>query len=247
MANNIQDLRREAGYRNAKDFAAALGIPASTYSRYESQPESIPLKQAWAIADFLGCSIDVVVGREHVDADAMRGDVQKFYDGLSEDGRESMDDYMDYLAHREKKARKRARKESRRRYRDLLERYKTQFEAAQGGDAPFGLTIVYRDPDDQRATFRSFLERQASAKLESDISVHLEGLEEELREGYLDADGTHHDMREDEIARQLEAERAQLTIEYEPRDREVIDGIMEAYDEQGSSGRAWLEYLSGAK
>ncbi|MBR1830317.1 MAG: helix-turn-helix transcriptional regulator [Atopobiaceae bacterium] len=82
MAKNIQDLRREAGYRSAKDFAAAIGIPASTYNRYEAQPDAIPLRQAWAIADFLGCSIDMVVGREPVSAEDMRGDAQKFYDGL---------------------------------------------------------------------------------------------------------------------------------------------------------------------
>ena len=51
----LQRLRREAGYRNAKDFAAVLGIPASTYSRYERAEEGplcgIPLSSAWSIAD----------------------------------------------------------------------------------------------------------------------------------------------------------------------------------------------------
>ena len=46
----LQRLRREAGYRSAKDFAAVLGIPASTYARYERQPEgpgcAIPLSSA---------------------------------------------------------------------------------------------------------------------------------------------------------------------------------------------------------
>lgn len=68
----LQRLRREAGYRSAKDFAAALGIPASTYARYERQPEgpecAIPLSSAWRIADALDCSIDLVVGREDIDA-----------------------------------------------------------------------------------------------------------------------------------------------------------------------------------
>ena len=68
----LQRLRRAAGYRSAKDFAAVLGIPASTYARYERQPEgpecAIPLSSAWQIADALGCSIDLVVGREDIDA-----------------------------------------------------------------------------------------------------------------------------------------------------------------------------------
>ena len=248
MAKTLQDLRREAGYRSAKDFAATMEIALSTYNRYESQPESIPLKQAWAIADFLGCSIDMVVGREHDVAEDMRGDVQRFYDGLSEEGRASMDDYMDYLAHRERKAAKRARKKARRMYRDLLQSYELQFQSAQSSATPFGITIVYKDPDDRRASFKTFLEEQAAAKLKTDISVHIVGLEEELRGGYLDTDGTHHDIPEDEIERQLEAERQALAIQYEPRDREVIEGIMEAYDERDEGERhEWLTYIGRAE
>lgn len=68
----LQRLRRGAGYQNAKDFAAEVGIPESTYARYERAPEGpdcgIPIANAWAIADKLGCSIDLVVGREDIDA-----------------------------------------------------------------------------------------------------------------------------------------------------------------------------------
>lgn len=67
----LQRLRREAGYRCAKDFADELGIPNSTYSRYERAPESpdcrIPMQAAWAMADKLGVSIDLVVGRADID------------------------------------------------------------------------------------------------------------------------------------------------------------------------------------
>ena len=244
MAGNLQDLRREAGYRSAKDFAAAMGIALSTYNRYESQPEAIPLKQAWALADFLGCSIDEVVGRERTDADATRGEVQRFYDGLSAESRRLMDDHMNYLAHREKKAAKKARKAKRRRYEALLERYQTAFETRIEGESPFGIVIEYR-PSEHRSDFKRFLEDTAAAKRESDAERHLEGLEEELREGYLDADGTHHSLTEDEIASHLEAERARFTVEYEPKDREVIDGIMEAYDEQQSGGeRDWTNAIA---
>ena len=31
----LADLRKAAGYRSSRDFAAVLGIPATTYSRYE--------------------------------------------------------------------------------------------------------------------------------------------------------------------------------------------------------------------
>ena len=31
----LAELRKAAGYRSSRDFAAVLGIPATTYSRYE--------------------------------------------------------------------------------------------------------------------------------------------------------------------------------------------------------------------
>lgn len=102
----LQQLRRLAGYRSAKDFAERIGIPESTYARYERQPDGpdsgIPLKSAWLIADFLDCSIDLVVGREDIDAQEHPSPVQAFYDSLSEANRERFDDFMNYLEYREK-------------------------------------------------------------------------------------------------------------------------------------------------
>lgn len=96
----LQRLRREAGYRSARDFASELGIPASTYSRYERQPEgpgmAVPLSAAWAIADRLGCSIDLVVGREDIDAPDEHP-VQSRYDALTGAGRALVDSYLDFV------------------------------------------------------------------------------------------------------------------------------------------------------
>ncbi len=68
---SLQRLRRQAGFRSAKEFAAKVGIPSSTYSRYERAPEGpccgIPIASAWAMADALGCSIDHVVGRADIE------------------------------------------------------------------------------------------------------------------------------------------------------------------------------------
>jgi transcriptional regulator with XRE-family HTH domain len=103
----LQRLRREAGYRSAKDFARALSIPASTYARYERHPNGpdmpIPLASAWAIADALGCSIDLVVGREDIDAPG-QGTLQTFYDSLSVGSRAMLEDYMAYLDYRDRPA-----------------------------------------------------------------------------------------------------------------------------------------------
>ncbi len=100
----LQRLRREAGYRSAKDFAAVLGIPASTYARYERQPEgpgcAIPLSSAWQIADALGCSIDLVVGRADIDA-AGAPTLDDRAGALSLNAQETLAAFMDFLEQRD--------------------------------------------------------------------------------------------------------------------------------------------------
>ena len=100
----LQRLRRAAGYRSARDFAETLGIPASTYSRYERQPETketaIPISSAWAIADALGCSIDLVVGREDIDA-ATAPTIDDRVSQLSRGNRELFDVFLRFLEYRQ--------------------------------------------------------------------------------------------------------------------------------------------------
>lgn len=96
----LQRLRREAGYRSAKDFAEVLSIPSSTYARYERAVEGpecgIPLPSAWQIADALGCSIDLVVGREDIDArDA--GTIDERVAALSLTNQTMLTGFLDYL------------------------------------------------------------------------------------------------------------------------------------------------------
>ena len=73
----LQRLRREAGYRSAKEFAEALGIPGSTYARYERAGDGadcgIPLRRRGRSRTSLGCSIDLVIGREDIDAPEPEG------------------------------------------------------------------------------------------------------------------------------------------------------------------------------
>ena len=100
----LQRLRREAGYRSAKDFAEVLHIPSSTYSRYERAIEGpecgIPMQAAWAMADELGVSIDLVVGRADIDEQRMPT-LDDRVRRLSRSGREMLDDFMRYLEFRE--------------------------------------------------------------------------------------------------------------------------------------------------
>lgn len=100
----LADLRREAGYRSSKDFAAALGIPATTYSRYErtlDDPDSgVPIRAAWSIADKLGCSIDAVVGRAQTSGEER--DLNATYHSLSESGKTMLDEYVKFLDFRDR-------------------------------------------------------------------------------------------------------------------------------------------------
>lgn len=96
----LQRLRREAGYRSAKDFAEVLSIPCSTYARYERAVEGpecgIPLPSAWQIADALGCSIDLVVGREDIDA-RDTGTIDERVAALSLTNQAMLTGFLDYL------------------------------------------------------------------------------------------------------------------------------------------------------
>lgn len=100
----LQRLRREAGYRSGRELAEALGIPASTYGRYERAPEGpdcgIPLPNAWAIADKLGCTIDAVVGREDIDR-PRESTLESRAAALSRESRRMLDDYLDFLEGRD--------------------------------------------------------------------------------------------------------------------------------------------------
>lgn len=60
----------------------------------------IPLQAAWAMADKLGCSIDLVVGREDIDA-PREATLDARADKLSRSGREMLDDFLRYLEFRD--------------------------------------------------------------------------------------------------------------------------------------------------
>lgn len=97
MASTLQELRKQAGYRTAPEFARAMDIPESTYARYESSPDKIPLDKAWRLADVFGCSIDAIVGRERIEVGDARGEVPRAYDALSPDSRVALDKYLSLI------------------------------------------------------------------------------------------------------------------------------------------------------
>ena len=230
MAKNIQDLRREAGYRSAKDFAAAMGIALSTYNRYENQPEAIPLKQAWAIADFLGCSIDMVVGREPVSASDMRGDVQKAYDALSDDGRRMIDEYLEFVQLKDAKADRRRRDAEASRYLSIAKRYLRMFWQNLDEGMGFGEAVGFDTEAEERDAFRSFVSDKAAEQRRTVIEERCDVLRTEMEQGYVDEKGkTRHFLKAD-IVLAVHEEAARIEEEQSERDEEVIGKIMDAYD-----------------
>ena len=59
----LQQQRKQAGYKSAKEFANVLGIPCRTYTQYEQGTIALSLERAWQIADILQCSLDELAGR----------------------------------------------------------------------------------------------------------------------------------------------------------------------------------------
>ena len=100
----LAHLRKDAGYKSAKEFADRLGMPASTYARYENQPETpetgIPIKAAWLIADALDCTIDRVVGREDIDS-INRSRLASFYESLADGDRDLLDQFIAFIEYRQ--------------------------------------------------------------------------------------------------------------------------------------------------
>ena len=127
MAKPLQQIRKEAGYRSAREFADACGFTQSTMTRYEKEPDNIPVKAAWRIADVLGCTIDVVVGRESEVTADLRGEVQARYDALAPSLRKSLDDYLSFLETRESEPESACHGELEECYMDLFKVYLLMF------------------------------------------------------------------------------------------------------------------------
>ncbi len=166
MASALLELRRAAGFRSAKAFSEEMGIPLPTYSRYESQPNKIPLPAAWKLADRLGCSIDLVVGRSELvggaEADAdVRGPVQRLHDDLSPALKEAHSEYLSFLVAKNTDAKRRRADEARRRAERLCESLERAYLARveERGDA----LEVLADPARLRDGFGEYVAERLSA------------------------------------------------------------------------------------
>lgn len=164
MASNLLELRKAAGYRNAGDFAEAQGIPVSTYARYESNPDKIPMDRAWQLADALRTTIDAIVGREAPAPGTARGEVQLEYDSLTPEARSLMDEFREFVIAKDAKIRERRCRDEERPYEALCYQYEHQMLAEMRDSAAFGELIVFDSASAARSAFGSFLQEQAAKK-----------------------------------------------------------------------------------
>lgn len=65
--DNLRHYREKAGYSQAKDFAAIIGVKYSTYIGYESQGKEPKYDTLRRIAEALNVSIDTLLGFSGVD------------------------------------------------------------------------------------------------------------------------------------------------------------------------------------
>lgn len=226
MASSIRDLRVKKGYRNSRDFADALGIAPSNMSRYERDPMSIPLRHVWAMADLLGCSMDDIVGREH----AAGAGLQATYEALSPETQALVDEFLEFARARDEAARRRALAEGDRRDEDLCRTFEREFDRSLLESADFGALRGFASAPERRAAFEAFLRARAEERRRHGIDAHCAGLEEELREGYVDAEGAERGLSEEEVQRWLSEERGQMEEDSRKGDEEAIARLMRAYD-----------------
>ena len=181
MASALQNLRKSSGYKTSKEFAALMGIPATTYSRYEGAPDKIPLKTAWTLADKLGCSIDLVVGRVDLDVpdsgtDDLRGNVQRLYDDLSPHLKKSLDDYIAFLVAKNADEKKRREAEESRRFEIITSRLERLFYAEL--DRKNADYLLFSEDDYLRAAFEEYVRHRLQERCTSDFGDGLKRIME---------------------------------------------------------------------
>ena len=263
MASNLQSLRRAAGYKSASAFAEEHGISVPTYARYESNPKKIPLASAWQLADALGCSIDEVVGREKPDTSDRRGELQKFYDGLSPENRALMDEFRAFVAQRERAAQARRRADQRRRYRALARQYELLMLGEREAQASFGDLVAFGSPEEHRAALEDFIASRAAKRREQELrdyegseeylegpggimgAIHIEDMDGNLTD-VIEPDDPRYEPEVEEMQRLAIEKKAK---ELERRDAKIIERIMVAYDEtrEMAEQRTRLAWGEGAE
>lgn len=94
MNLKLQELRRLAGYKTARDLADAMGVNRATLASWESGKRAMPWGAAIKACDLLGCTLDQLVGREPIDR------VKYAVIDLDESERARVAEYAEFLKQR---------------------------------------------------------------------------------------------------------------------------------------------------
>ena len=180
-------------------------------SRYDNQPDTIPVKVAWAMADRLDCSIDEVVGRMPVTSG--KSELQEFYDGLHRWNRDLFDEFREFIEAREQRAASLERSAIDRKYERLAQYYERMFNNSFFDHVDPEELVVLDQPWSLREGIAVLVEEKTEESRHNRAKKAVEGLagdEEQasaLIQGELD---------------RMEAEEGSV--------KEVTERIMEAYD-----------------
>ena len=217
MENSLRKIRKAAGYKSARAFAEAIGMPPTTYTKYEQAADdgeiSMPLKSAWAIADALGCTIDALVGRDEIPDLGMRGDMQRRYDALSEDSKELVDGFVTMVEGHEVQAKERRRAELAKQYMSEAHRAELIFLQTKAGKSLLDDFEVIGSDLEMRIEFEQVTRIRKALEEQQRIKKICEYMSKARGEGF-----------------DVESYRDQLKRESDARVEEVMEGIMAAYD-----------------
>ncbi len=103
MDLQLARLRKDAGYSSRAKFAAAFGVTERQIKAWETGERKLSLERACDVADFLGCSLDELAGRDFLrdTTDCLPPSDLRLverYHSLSEGGRETVDAVMEVQA-----------------------------------------------------------------------------------------------------------------------------------------------------
>lgn len=217
MENSLRRIRKAAGYKSAKAFAEAIGMPPTTYSKYEQAADdgeiSMPLKSAWTIADALGCTIDALVGREELPDLGMRGSIQRRYDALSSSNKELVEGFMDMIESHEERTEAQRKTDIARQYMRDARNLELQFFKSVKLMGDSDDVMFFGSDEDLRNAFETF----AIGRIGESESKRVGMLCERARR--INGDGFDMDAYTRELEKQADA-----------RTEEVVKGVMAAYD-----------------
>lgn len=161
--NTLVKIRKREGYETAKAFAEALGIPYTTYQRYEADPDKMPASAVCAVADLCDLTADEVIGRAPADARDLT--VQNFYDRLTMEGRELMGQLMGVVAERDAAIRKQVAYSEVQRYTAIARYYRRELLAVADVDERWRDRVLFGAPADRRAAFEEFVREKVETRM----------------------------------------------------------------------------------